>query len=195
MVLGGRIYRGSTGAAGELGHTIVGAPLTESVPKPAEFPQPGSLEALASGHALDALGTQLAAAHPESELAKHAGADRRVLGTEVVAAAHEGDQLALAAIELWARRLGIGIANAINAFDPDEVVIGGGGIAAGELLLEPATAVAREYVLPGLGERTTIRLARHGVRAGVLGAALLAVHELGEAGPPVTAGTPTAAGN
>jgi len=33
-------------------------------------------------------------------------------------------------------------------------------------------------VLPGLGTRTTIRLARHGVRAGVLGAALLAVHEL-----------------
>jgi glucokinase len=71
----------------------------------------------------------------------------------------------------------IGVANAINTFDPDEVVIGGGAALAGELLLQPATRVARGYVLPGLGTRTVIRLARHGVRAGVLGAALLAIHE------------------
>jgi glucokinase len=45
------------------------------------------------------------------------------------------------------------------------------------VLLEPARRVALSYALPGLGGRTTIRLARHGVRAGVLGAALLAVHE------------------
>ena len=66
---------------------------------------------------------------------------------------------------------------------------------AGELLLKPATAVARGYVLPGLGERTTIRVAKHGVRAGVLGAALLAVHELEDAGQsPVTAGAQGTAG-
>ena len=70
------------------------------------------------------------------------------------------------------------MANAINTFDPEEVVIGGGAAQAGDLLLEPARRVARGYVLPGLGAKTTIRLARHGVRAGVLGAALLAEHEL-----------------
>jgi glucokinase len=57
-------------------------------------------------------------------------------------------------------------------------VIGGGAAQAGDLLLEPARRVALGYVLPGLGRRTTIRLARHGVRSGVLGAALLAAHEL-----------------
>jgi glucokinase len=66
----------------------------------------------------------------------------------------------------------------INTFDPEEVVIGGGAARAGELLLEPARRVAAGYVVPGLGRRTTIRVARHGVQAGVLGAALLAVHEL-----------------
>ena len=81
-------------------------------------------------------------------------------------------------VALWAQRLGIGIANAINTFDPDEVVIGGGAARAGDLLLEPARRVAEGYVVPGLGGATKIRLARHGVRAGVLGAALLAVHEL-----------------
>ena len=49
---------------------------------------------------------------------------------------------------------------------------------AGELLLEPATEVARRFALPGVGERTEIRLARHGKRAGVRGAALLAGLEL-----------------
>ena len=73
---------------------------------------------------------------------------------------------------------GPSIANAINTFDPEEVVLGGGAAGAGELLLEPARHVARGYVLPGLGTRTRIRLAWHGVRAGVLGAALLAAHEL-----------------
>jgi hypothetical protein len=46
------------------------------------------------------------------------------------------------------------------------------------LLLGPAQRIAQGYVLPGLGQRTTIRLARHGVQAGVLGAALLALQEL-----------------
>jgi glucokinase len=82
-------------------------------------------------------------------------------------------------VELWAQRVGLGVANAINTFDPDEVVIGGGAARAGDLLLEPATRVARAYAVPGLGTRTKIRLARAGARAGVLGAAMLAVHELG----------------
>ena len=94
--------------------------------------------------------------------------------------ARDGDQAAAAAVEVWAEHVGIGVANAINTFDPDEVVIGGGAALAGELLLQPATRVARGYVPPGLGARTRIRLARHGVRAGVLGAALLARHESGE---------------
>jgi predicted NBD/HSP70 family sugar kinase len=77
-----------------------------------------------------------------------------------------------------AERVGVGIASAINTFDPEEVVIGGGAALAGELLLKPATRVARDYVPPGVGMRTVIRLARHGVRAGALGAAPLAMHEL-----------------
>ena len=75
--------------------------------------------------------------------------------------------------------VGIGIANAINTFDPEEVVLGGGAAAAGDLLLETATEFARAYTVPGLGGGTRIRLARFHATAGVLGAALLAMHELG----------------
>jgi glucokinase len=177
-VLAGKIYRGSTGGAGELGHTIIGMDLSGSVPGPMRFPQPGSLEFAASGHALDRLAEQASKLHPESPLGKIALAGKEVLGADAVAAAHAGDASARRMVEIWGQRIGIGIANAINTFDPDEVVIGGGAAQAGSLLLDPAIKVATGYVLPGLAGHATIRLARHGPKAGVLGAALLAREEL-----------------
>jgi glucokinase len=188
LVLGGRIYRGATGGAGELGHTLIAAGLRSGVPQPSGFPQPGSFEGEASGHALDALAAECARRHPDSVLGRRAAAGKPVRGAEAVQAARDGDPAAAKAVELWAERLGIGIANAINTFDPEEVVIGGGGALAGDLLLEPARRVATGFIVPGLGGRTTIRVARHGVGAGVLGAALLAVHELAaDAAPDPTA--------
>jgi glucokinase len=178
IVIGGRIYRGATGGAGELGHTIVGLDLAGSVPSPMRFPQPGSLEFVASGHALDRLAQQAAGLNPDSVLGRLQTEGRPVLGPDAVQAANDGDGPAQRMVEIWGQRVGIGIANAINTFDPDEVVIGGGAARAGELLLEPALRIARGYTLPGLGTRTTVRLARHGIGAGVLGAALLALHEL-----------------
>jgi len=178
IVLGGRIYRGATGGAGELGHMLVGADLRGSVPPPEGFPQRGSLEYLAAGHALDREAEAYAEAHPDSVLGRLRGQGAPVRGAEAVKAAEDGDPSATRIVELWGERLGIGIANVINIFDPEEVVIGGGGARAGDLLLEPARRISRRYVVPGLGSTTRIRLAWHGVRAGVLGAALLAAHEL-----------------
>jgi glucokinase len=179
IVLGGHIYRGTTGGAAELGHTIVGLDLAGSVPAPmGAFPQPGSLEFVASGHALDRLAAQSAALHRDSALGRLRLEGKPVLGADAVEAAREGDASAMRMVEIWGQRVGIGVANAINTFDPEEVVIGGGAARAGDLLLEPIKKVAAGYVLPGLRGTATIRLARHGVRAGVLGAALLAAHEL-----------------
>lgn len=164
IVLGGRIHRGATGAAAELGHTMIAADLTAGVEGPrasSRYPQPGSLEALASGTALD-------------ELAREQGFEA---GPAVVAAARQGDARALELVTLLGQRLGLGIANAMNTFDPELVVVGGGVSAAGDLLLDPAREVARRFVLPGVGTKTEIRLARYGQRAGVRGAALLAAQE------------------
>ncbi|MCW3063457.1 MAG: hypothetical protein JWN32_629, partial [Solirubrobacterales bacterium] len=96
-------------------------------------------------------------------------------------AAHAGDEVALRVVTVLAERLGVGIANAITVFDPDVVALGGGvAEAAGPLLLDPAVATARRFLIPGIGERTEIRLARFGNEAGVRGAALLAANELTE---------------
>jgi glucokinase len=187
LVLGGRIYRGATGGAGELGHTIVALGLSADEPALAGFPQPGSLERVASGRALDGLAERCAEQYPDSVLGRLRRQGRPVLGPDALEAAVEGDPAAATLLEAWGERVGIGVANAINTFDPAEVVIGGGAARAGSLLLDPACRVARSYVLPGLGTRTTIRLARHGVGAGVLGAALLALHEL-EASPSSSPG-------
>jgi glucokinase len=155
--------------------------LSGAVPDVGKFPQKGSLEAVAAGHALDVMVQRAAEQHPDSALGHVHGSGGKVTGVEAVDAAQDGDAVAKRMLELWGERVGIGIANAINTFDPEEVVIGGGAARAGDLLLEPAKRTASAYVLPGLGKRTTIRIARHGVRAGVLGAALLAVHELSDA--------------
>lgn len=184
LVLGGRIYRGATGGAGELGHTMVGMDLRGPVPDAGRFPQKGSLEAVAAGHALDTMVVRAAQEHADSALGRLHAEGRPVTGVEAVDAAQAGDAVAARLLELWGERVGLGIANAINTFDPEEVVIGGGAARAGDLLLEPAKRTAAAYVLPGLGKRTTIRVARHGVRAGVLGAALLAAHELTDTRAP-----------
>lgn len=178
IVLGGRIFRGATGGAGELGHTLVAVRHDPDVPSAGHFPQAGSLEALASGHALDGVAVRIADAHPDSALGRRAASGARITGVDLVDAALEGDASAGDAVRHWAHLIGVGIANAINTFDPDEVVLGGGAARAGELLLGPATDIAEGYIHPGLRGHASIRLARHGLRAGVLGAALLAEQEL-----------------
>jgi glucokinase len=160
LVLGGRVYRGHTGAAGELGHTLIGARLEHGAPAAARFPQPGSLEALAAGRALDALAREAAGRDPESPLGRGRASGHQVSGRDVVEAALAGDAQAHELLALLGERLGVGIANAINTFDPAVVAVGGGVSAAGELLLGPARDSARRFVVPGAGERTEIRVSR-----------------------------------
>jgi glucokinase len=177
MVFNGRLYRGATSAA-EVGHTVIGLDLENGAPVPeGKHPLPGTLEYLAAGRALDHLAEREAKEEEDSFLGKRLTEDGEVTGHDVVDGAKAGDADALRVIDILGQRLGIGIANAINLFDPQEVVVGGGVSTAGDLLLKPARAVAERYTVPGLGRHTTIRLARHGAQAGVLGAAMVAAQE------------------
>lgn len=163
VIVGGRIFRGATGAAPELGHILVGLHLADGAPPAGgHFPQPGSLEQVASGRQLD-------------ELGRARGYED---GPAVVAAAEQGEAEAIDALRILGERLGIGIASVLHCYEPPLVCIGGGASAAGELLLAPARRVATAWTLPGVGERTEIRVARWGAQAGVRGAALLAKQEL-----------------
>ena len=73
--------------------------------------------------------------------------------------------------------LGFGIVNVVNALNPAVVVVGGGVIAAGDLLLDPARAIVRRHALLPAGEAAIVP-ARFGEESGMLGAALLALDGL-----------------
>ena len=93
--------------------------------------------------------------------------------------ARDGDPDALRLIERYADNLGVGISNAVNIFEPELIVIGGGLGQAADLFLDRAWEEAGSRALPALFERVSIAVARAGSAAGVIGAGLLAAQETG----------------
>jgi glucokinase len=180
LVLGGEIYRGATGAGAELGHVVIDmdGPRCQG-----NCPGRGCVEALASGTALGREGREAAEREPGSALAKMLAAGREIDGRAVTEAAMGGDRTAIAVFELVGTRLGVALAGFANVFEPEVIVIGGGVIAAGDLLLEPARHELRARALPPMN-RTPVVAAELGQDAGMIGAAALARIELmpGEAG-------------
>ncbi|HEV2060160.1 MAG TPA: ROK family protein, partial [Solirubrobacteraceae bacterium] len=116
---------------------------------------------------------------PDSELGRALAAGREISGPLVTDLAHGGDEAAIEALAAIGRWLGVGVANLVNMLNPDVVVIGGGVIAAGELLLDPARAVVSERALSPSREHVRIVPARFGAESGMLGAAALAFDGLG----------------
>lgn len=181
IVIDGRIFRGATGLGAELGHVVVDGSARDDV-EPGAFPRPGSLEWHCSGRGLEREATRCGERHPDSELGRRLAERGRVSGRDAVAAARAGDAQARELMDRYARWLGAGIATVVNVFEPKRVVIGGGLAEAAELYLERAVAEAALWALPALWERTTVGLARGGADAGVIGAAVLADHELDRKG-------------
>ena len=78
-------------------------------------------------------------------------------------------------LESAGRHLGTGLVSLVNALNPEVIVIGGGAVAAGELLLAPARAVVAERALPPARDVVEIVAAHFGAESGMLGAALMAL--------------------
>jgi glucokinase len=174
LVLNGELYRGSTGAGAELGHTVIQA---DGPPCQGNCPNHGCVEALASGTALGREGRAAAESAPDSAIGRALAAGREVDGKLVTEAALAGDETAVAVFELIGGRLGVACSSFANIFQPAAIVVGGGVIAAGELLLEPARRELRARALNPMN-RTQIVEATLGSDAGVIGAAALARVEL-----------------
>lgn len=174
LVLGGEIYRGASGAGAELGHTVIQA---DGPPCQGNCPNHGCVEALASGTALGREGTAVAESTPGSVLGKLLAAGEKVDGTAVTEAALAGDETAIGVFELIGSRLGVACSSFANIFQPDAIVVGGGVIAAGDLLLDPARREVRERALNPMN-KTPILEATLGNDAGMIGAAAMARVEL-----------------
>ncbi|HEY8502764.1 MAG TPA: ROK family protein [Solirubrobacterales bacterium] len=178
LVLGGELYRGSTGAGAELGHIVIQA---DGPPCQGNCPNHGCVESLASGTALGREGRAAAESAPDSALGKVLAEGGAVDGTAVTEAALAGDEVAVGVFELIGSRLGVACASLANIFQPNAIVVGGGVIAAGDLLLEPARREVRERALNPMNQ-TPVLEATLGNDAGMIGAAAMARTELEQGG-------------
>ncbi len=174
LILGGEIYRGSTGAGAELGHVAIqlDGPACQG-----NCPGHGCVETLASGTALGREGRAAAESNPDSALGKLLAAGSGIDGKVVTVAAQEGDETAIGVFDLVGSRLGVALASFANIFEPEVIVIGGGVIAAGELLLAPARRELEARALRPMNS-TPVVPAELGEDAGMIGAAAMARIEL-----------------
>ena len=175
VVIDHQIFRGASGLGAELGHQ----PIDWDGPDcPGHCPNRGCMEALCSGLALERDATEFAEDHPDSRLGKVLKESGKVRGRDVVAAAKEGDPGGKQLLDRLGTFLGVGLAGAINTFEPEFIVIGGGLSQGADLYLPRAIEEARQRALPALADRVKVQLANAGPKAGLIGAGLLAAQEL-----------------
>lgn len=171
LIIDGQIYRGSTGAAPELGHMVIDI---DGPPCQGNCPNNGCAEAVASGTALGREAQAAAERHPDSALGKLLAAGEEVNGRSATSAAIAGDEVAREVFEVIGRRLGVFASGLANVFEPDVIVFGGGVMAAGEMLLEPIREEVARRSLPPMNQ-TRIAAAALGPQAGMIGAATMAM--------------------
>lgn len=173
LVLGGDIYRGTTGAGAELGHIVIDE---NGPPCQGNCPNHGCVETFASGTAIAREGKAAAEREPDSALGR-ALEQGEITGKVVTTAAMEGDALAREVVATAGRHLGVALASLANIFDPDVIIIGGGVSAVGDLMLDPAREELRSRALPPMN-KTPVKVAELGGDAGMIGAAAMAMAEL-----------------
>jgi glucokinase len=155
VVLGGRLFRGSTGNGGELGHVTVdwrGRPCRGCGRR-------GCLEAYVSGTSI-------------AERAREAGLDVDS-AEEVARLARENDALAARVWDETTEALACGITSIVNLFEPELVVVGGGVTRSGEQLLAPVREQVAAGTMKPAGDGVSIVVSALGDRVGVVGAAAI----------------------
>lgn len=167
-VLNGKLFRGSTGNALEVGHMTVAT----------EGPRCGCgnlgcAEALGSGTAIGKRAKEAVLSNVVTSLKNY----ENVTAKEVFKEAANGDRVAKNILNTSLTYLGIAVANTITNFDPEKVVVGGGVVNGGDIVIDTIRNVVEERCMAAFVENCTIEKAVLGGKAGVLGAAALAITE------------------
>jgi glucokinase len=169
LILNGQLYRGADGAAGELGHMTI-----DVNGPPHNCGMVGCLEVLASGTAIARMAHEAVAAGRSEMLASLAAETGELTAHEVDRAADAGDPAAQEILARAAGYLGVGLANYINIFNPEAIVVGGGVTRIGRQFLEPAFDLARSRAFRLPSERVRLVPAALEGRSEVLGVSALA---------------------
>jgi glucokinase-like ROK family protein len=172
FVVGGQIFRGSSAGAGEIGHTII-------IPEGGQIcrcGKRGCLETLVSETSLISNAEEIAAQQPGGLLSQHLHHEDGSRPIErIFAAARAGDLDTCQMIEQRACYLGMALANLVNVINPELIFLGGMFAQGEDLFLPVAEKTMRELSFAGLGEKVSVQPTSFGWRAGVVGAAALAL--------------------
>jgi len=167
LILDGKLFHGASDCAGEIGHTTI-----DTEGRRCKCGNYGCLEAYASGPNIALRAIEEIQAGAESRLPQYVGGDlRKITAQTVYQAAHDGDDLALEVVNDTAGFLGTAIANLVNVFNPEVVVICGGVTLAGDHLFVPLRReVTRRAFKPAVSVCRIVPCELSGT-AGVYGAA------------------------
>ena len=165
IVIDGKILRGIDGTAGEIGHIPV-------EPRGAKCGcgSVGCVEQYASAGAIARIFNELKEQFPASILQNKTPQT----AAEIYAAGKAGDELALEVFRLAGFYLGVALSGLVNVLNPEIIVIGGGVAAGWDLLVPHTEAEIRQRAYPEPAARAKIARAELGDDAGILGAARLA---------------------
>jgi glucokinase len=166
LILDGTLYHGASDVAGEVGHTTI-----DSTGRRCKCGNYGCLEAYASGPAIAERAREALAGNEASLLRDLVGGDlTHITARTVYEAATRGDVVAREVVRDTARFLGTGVANLLNIFNPDVVVLAGGVTDAGDALFEPLRAEVRRRAFRPAVDACRIVPGALGGSAGVVGA-------------------------
>ncbi len=176
MIMDGRLYRGHTNMAGELGHVraVENGPICNCGSS-------GCLETVASYPAIIRQVTKALQDGTQSMIADLAGRHRTPISmAHVFEAAGQGDKLALGLLDRAIRYLGQAVANAVNLFNPETVILSAGMAGAEELMVAPIRHIVHRQVMSIGGNTPAVRASAIGVEAAAWGAAMLMLDQLFE---------------
>lgn len=166
IVINNCIYRGESGAAGEIGHVIVD--IHKQINEARPF-RTGVLEEFIGKNQVTYSASRILRRYKESTLLFQQKPDPY----HISSAAEEGDAAALEVLETAGYYLGIALSSAMNLLDISLVVVGGGLSHSHHSMFDKALETIRERTLPPIAEIARIEKARFHKEAGIYGAALL----------------------
>ncbi len=169
VIVNGRIYSGFNQAGSEFGHTVLVSGGIQC-----KCGRKGCFEQYASASALARMTKEAADEDPNSLLTEVIAEQGAPNAKAAFIAMRRGDKKAEEVIDKYTDYLADGLANAINTFMPEVLVVGGGVCNEGDPLLIPMRekTMSRPYFGPGV-PKTEIRLAQMGNDAGIVGAAMM----------------------
>jgi glucokinase len=174
IVINGQLYAGHRGYSSEFGHSVVAFGNPEASKARCACGTPGCLESLTAGPAIGRAGQEAArAGRAPLLLALAGGGPESITAETVVAAAQQGDGVALEILGQAGRFLGIGCANLASILEPERIVVGGGLAEVGELLLAPIREAMEKwcYLIAQGYIHVELVPAELGDDAGIVGAA------------------------